>query len=98
MLIVILLIVLFFIVLYQVPIIYINQLLLETLMTCIITVFIGKIANVNHEMLSLFLIGCTIHIFCQVIGINSLYAKNGVETKLINTNKDYSMVHTASIN
>jgi hypothetical protein len=92
----ILLIVSLLVVLFQIPSIYINQLLLEAVMTGFITVFIGKIANVNHEMLSLFLIGCTIHIFCQVVGINSLYAKNGVATKLLNVNKDYSIVHPAS--
>ena len=93
----ILLIVLLFIVLSQIDPIYINQLLLEAFMTGVITIFIGKIANFDYEALSLFFIGFTIHIFCQVVGINSLYAKNGVATKMLNVNKDYSIVHPASL-
>jgi len=92
----IVLIVLLLVVLYQIPTIYINQLLLEAFMTGVITIFIGKIANFDYDTISLFLIGFTIHIFCQVVGINSLYAKNGVATKLLNVNKDYSIVHPAS--
>jgi hypothetical protein len=77
---------------------YINLLLIEAVMTGFITIFIGKIANINYDIFSLFLIGVTIHIFCQVVGINSFYAKNGVATKLlkVDSDKDYSKIHPAS--
>lgn len=89
---------LFLFVLYQTPMKYINTLLVEAIMTGIITILVARILNYNFNMTSLFLIGFTIHIFCQVVGINTIYVKNGVATKLLNLNKDYSIVHPAYTN
>lgn len=92
------LVVLSLFVLCQIHMKYISTLLLEAVMTGIITIIVALILNYNFDVTSLFLLGFTIHIFCQVVGINTMYVKNGVATKLLNVNKDYSIVHPASSN
>lgn len=92
----VLIVLLFLLVLCQIPFKYISSLIIEAIMTGIITVIVAWILNYNFDITSLFIIGFTIHIFCQVVGINTMYVKNGVATKLLNVNKDYSIVHPAS--
>ena len=80
----ILLIVLLLVVLYQIPAIYINQLLLEAFMTSIITIFIGKIANFDYDTISLFLKNMmTQYIKCVGIKINIV----GIDKKILFINE-----------
>lgn len=64
-----------------------NNIIFDAFIIGVLTIFVGKFTNSNYDLLSLFFIGFTIHIFINN-KTNTLFHPLPV--------KDYSIVHPAS--